>query len=128
MVVLVVGAEEETVVEVEVETGVVLDHMIPLHATSAGCMAIWPVTAPKPATSRWEVAQATLPVEHLSNLGKKAHSVAEEGVGKSGSLASMFCMMMTVTPTPLMKQDNCMCHWTLGKLLPSQLRWKLKMK
>ena len=115
-------------VEGEVETRVVLDHMIPLRATGAGRVAIWPVTVPKPATSRWEVAQAALRMEHSSNLGKKAHSVAEEEVGKSGSLASMFCMMMRVTPTPLIKQDNCMCRWTLGKLLPSQLTWKLKMK
>ena len=89
VVVLVVVAEVETVVEVEVETGVVLDHMIPLRATGAGCVAIWPLIAPKPATSRWEVAQAALPVEHSSNPGKKAHNVAEEEVSKSGSLASI---------------------------------------
>ena len=90
------------------------------HVTLVGCVVIWSVTVPRPATSRWEVAQAALPVEYSSNPGKKAHSVAEEEVGKSGSLASMLCMMMRVTPTPLMKQDNCMCHCTLDKLLPSQ--------
>ena len=38
--VLVVVAEVETVVEVEVEAGVVLDHMIPLHAIAVECVAI----------------------------------------------------------------------------------------
>ena len=89
-------------------------------------MAIWPVTVPKLEQRCREVAMLALPVEHSSNPGTNAHSVVEEEVGKSGSLASMFCMMMRVTPTPLMKQDNCMCHWTLGKLLPSLLRRKLE--
>ena len=29
---------------------------------SVGCLAIWPVTVPPPTASRWEVAQAALPV------------------------------------------------------------------
>ena len=37
---MVVVAEVETVVEVEEEAGVVLDHTIPLRATGAGCVAI----------------------------------------------------------------------------------------
>ena len=120
--------EADLEAEEDEEDAIILQILILWLATGAGCVAIWPVTVPKLEQRRREVAMLALPVEHSSNPGTKAHSVVEEEVGKSGSLASMFCMMMRVTPTPLMKQDNCMCHWTLGKLLPSQLRWKLQMK
>ena len=46
VVVLVEDAEVETVVEVEVEVGVLLDRMIPLRATAVGCVATWPATVP----------------------------------------------------------------------------------
>ena len=120
--ILVAVAEDQAEAEEEGQDHPVLIHW---HVIGAGCVAIWPATVPKPVASRREVAQAALPVERSSNPSIKAHSVAEEEVGKSGSLASMFCMMMRVTLTPLMKQDNCTCHWTLSKLLPSLLRWKM---
>ena len=71
------------------------------------------------------VAMLCPPVEDFLNPGTKAHKEDVEKVGKSGSLASMSCTTMRVTLTPSMSQDNCMCHWTLGKLLPSLLRRKL---
>ena len=103
------------------------DHPVLIHwcVISAGCMAIWPVTVLNPVANQREVAQAALPMECSSNPGIKAHSVVEEEVGKFGSLASMSCTMRRVIHTQLMSQDNCMCHWTLNKLLPSLLRWKM---
>ena len=100
--------------------------MILLLVTSVGYVATWPVTVPKLEQRRREVAMLALPVENSSNPGTKAHSVVEEEVGKSGSLASMSCTTMRVTLTPSMSQDSCTCHWTLGKLLPSLLRRKLE--
>ena len=120
------GVDEDQVEEEEEEVPAPV--LILWHVTGAGCMAIWAVTVPKLEQRRREVAMLALPVELSPNPGIKAHNMDEEEVAKSGSLASMFCMMMRVTPFPLMKQDNCMSHWTLGKLLSSQLRWKLKMK
>ena len=120
--------EADLEAEEDEEDAVILQILILWLATGAGCVAIWPVTVPKLEQRRREVAMLALPVGLSPNPGIKTHNVSEEEVGKSGSLASMFCMMMRVTPTLLMNQDNCMCHWTLGKLLPSQLRWKLKMK
>ena len=63
---LVVVAEGETVVEVKVEVGAVLDRMIPLHAIAVGCMAIWPATVPNLYSHR-EVALLALPEENLLN-------------------------------------------------------------
>ena len=88
--VLVVVAEVETVVEVEVETGVVLDHMIPLRATDVGYVAIWPVTIPNLLSHR-EVALPALPEENLHNPGIKAQEEEEE-VERLGSGASMSYM------------------------------------
>ena len=103
------------------------DHPLLIHwrVIGAGCMAIWPVTVLNPVASQREVARAALPVELSSNLGIKAHSVVEEEVGKFGSLTSMSCTMRRVIHPQLMSQDNCMCHWTLSKLLLSLLRWKM---
>ena len=70
VVVLVVVVEVETVVEVEVETGVLLDHMIPLRAIAVGCMAIWPATVPNLYRHR-EVAWPALPEESLLNPWKR---------------------------------------------------------
>ena len=56
------------------------------HVTGAGCMAIWPVTAPKPVMhSHREVAMLALPTENFLNPGKKAHNVDEAMEGKSAS-------------------------------------------
>ena len=107
-----------------------LEILIPWYAIGVGSVAIWPGIAPTPATSRWEVVQLALPVEHFPNLGKKVHNMEKDEFGKSGSLVSMHCMTMKVTLTPLMMQDSCMCLWTLGRLLPSLLRrkWEKKQK
>ena len=44
-----------------------------LLATGAGCVAIWPVTVPKPGMhSHREVAMLALPMEDSLNPGKKA--------------------------------------------------------
>ena len=77
MVVLVDDAEVETVVEVEEEAGVVLDHTIPLRATAVGCVATWPATVPSLLSHR-EVAMLSLPVEDSLNLGTKAQEDVEE--------------------------------------------------
>ena len=123
---ILVGVVEDQVEEEEEEVAApILIHWLVI---GVGCVAIWPVTVPPPTASRWEVAQAALPVERFPNPGTKAHIVAEEEVGKSGSLASMSCMTMRVTLTPSMSQGNCMCHWTSETLLPSQLRWKSEKK
>ena len=95
------------------------------RATDVGCVAIWPVTAPKICSLR-EVVLPTLPVENLSNPCNEAQEAEAEGIGRSGSVASASCTMMRVTSTPSMTRDSCMCHWTLDRLLPvERLRWKI---
>ena len=119
-----VVAEVETVVEVEEETRVLLDHTIPLRATAAGCVAIWPATVPNLYSHR-EVAWQALPEESLLNPCKEAQEVEAEEVDRSDSVASASCMMTRVTNTPSTMQDSCMCHWKLGRLLSMErLRWK----
>ena len=108
-VVLVVVAEVETVVEVEVETGVVLDHMIPLHAIAVGCVAIWPATVPNLYRHR-EVAWPALPEESLLNPCKEALEVEAEEIDRSDSVASATCTTTRVTNTPSTMQDSWMCH------------------
>ena len=79
------GVAEEEVVNVVVAVvdfvmvaevdAVALDQLIliPLLATGVGCVAIWPMTIPKPVMhSRKEVAMLALPEEHFLNPGKKA--------------------------------------------------------
>ena len=49
-----------------------------LLATGAGCVAIWPVTIPKPDMhSHREVAMLALPVEDFLNLHKKVQEDAD---------------------------------------------------
>ena len=105
VVVLVVVAEVETVVEVEEEAGVVLDCMIPLRAIAVGCMAIWPVTVPN-LYSHMEVAWPALPEESLLNPCKEELEVEAEEIDRSDSVASA----SRVTNTLSTMQDNCMCH------------------
>ena len=63
-----------------------------LPVTGAGCVAIWPVTVPKPVIcSLREVAMLALPVEDSLNPGRKAQK-EEDVVGQFGSEASMSCM------------------------------------
>ena len=91
-----------------------------------GCVAIWPVTVPKQC-SRREVELPTLPVEDLLNPCSEAHVAEVEGIDRFDSVASVFCMTMRVTNTPLMMQDNCMCHLNLNRLLSMErLRWKVR--
>ena len=91
-VVVVVGMEilEANVVDLVVEKEeqeAALDHLILSLATSAGCVAIWPVTVLKPVVHNHRgVAMLALPVGDSLNPGKKAHSVDEAVEGKSGSV------------------------------------------
>ena len=58
-----------------------------LLATGVGCVAIWPVTVPRPVMhSHREVAMLALPAEDSHNPGKKAHKEDEAVVGKSDSV------------------------------------------
>ena len=109
VVALVEVAEVETVVEIEEEAGVVLDRMIPLRATAAGCMATWPATVPSLLSDR-EVAWLALPKESLVNPCKEAQEVEAEEVDRSDSVASTSCTTTRVTNTPSTMQDSCMCH------------------
>ena len=121
--------EDDVVVELDVVArGAVLGRTTHWRATDVGCVAIWPVTAPKICSHR-EVVLPTLPVENLSNPCRKAQEVEAEGTGRSGSVASASYMMMRVTNTPSMTRDSCMCRWTLDRLLlVERLRRKLKNK
>ena len=58
-----------------------------LLVTGVGCVAIWPVTVPRPVThSHREVAMLALPEEDFLNPGKKAHREDVAVEGKSGSV------------------------------------------
>ena len=70
---------------------VILRILIPWLATSAGCMAIWPVTVPKLEQRSKEVAMQALPKGNSVNPGKKAQKDVEE-VGQFDSGASMSYM------------------------------------
>ena len=74
------GILVDTVEELVEEEEKDWDHLVLTHwhVIDVGCVGIWPVTVPNSVTSRWEVAQAALPVEHSSNPGKKVHSVVEK--------------------------------------------------
>ena len=109
VVVMVVVAEVETVVEVEEEAGIVLDRMIPLRAIAVGCVAIWPATVPNLYSHR-EVAWPALPEESLLNPCKEALEVEAEEVDRSDSVASVSCTTMRVINTLSTMQDNYMCH------------------
>ena len=91
-----------------------------------GCVATWPVTVPKQCSHR-EVELPTLPVEDLLNPCSEAHVAEVKVIDRFDSVASVFCMTMRVTNTPLMMQDNCMCHLNLNRLLSMErLRWKIR--
>ena len=109
VVVMVVVAEVETVVEVEEAEGVLLDRMIPLRATAVGCVATWPATVPNLLSHRG-VAWPALPEESLLNPCKEAQEVEAEEVDRSDSVASASCTTTRVINTPSMMQDSCMCH------------------
>ena len=101
--------------------------MIHWLVTGAGCVAIWPVTVPKPVMhSHREVAMLALPMEDSLNLGKKAHNVDEAVDGKSGSVPLMYCMMGTGMNIPWTMQVSCTSHWTMDTLLPRKVKWKMK--
>ena len=106
---VVVDAEEE-------EPGIALLAMTHWHAIGVGCVAIWPATVPRMRHHRG-VELPTLPVEVLLNPCSEAHVAEEEAIDRFDSVASVFCMTTRVTNTPLMMQDNCMCHLNLDRLL-----------
>ena len=106
--------EVETVVDNVVDAVVdqeedraVLDHLILLHATGAGCVATWPVTVLKPVLhSRREVEMLSLLKEDSLNPGRKAQKDVVE-VGQFGLGASMSCMTRLGMSTQWTMQDNC---------------------
>ena len=67
----------------EDELGLAMLVMTHWHVTGVGCVAIWPVTAPKPDMfSHRGVAMLALPTENSLYPGKKAHSVDAAVDGK----------------------------------------------
>ena len=61
-------------------------NLIPWLVISAGCMAIWPVTVPKPEQRRQEVVMLALPNVNSLNPGKKAkEGEVEVGLFDSGA-------------------------------------------
>ena len=76
---ILVMEEVEIMVAAEVDAAALEQlAMILLLATSAGCVAIWLVTVPKPVMhSRREVAMLALPKENFLNLGKKAQNLED---------------------------------------------------
>ena len=117
---------EDAVVVVDVVVrGAALGRTTRWHATDVGCVATWPVTAPRICSLR-EVVLPTLPVENLSNPCKEAQEAEAEGIGRSDSAVSASFMTMRVTNTPLMMKGSCMYRWILDRLLPVvRLRWKM---
>ena len=98
------------------------------HVIGAGCVAIWPVTVPKPGASREEVAKIALPEEHLPNPGKKAQEDEVE-VARCDLGPSMCCTMRTGIHIPWMMQVSCTSplsmHWMLAMV---KLRRKNQQK
>ena len=89
-----------------------------LLVTGVGFVAIWPVTVLRPEThSHREVELPTLPEDDLHNPCSEAHVAEVEAIDRFDSVASVSCMTTRVTNTPLMMQDNCMCHLNSDKLL-----------
>ena len=98
---LVVDAEEEEINQQRPSI------MIRLLVTGAGCMAIWPVTAPNPVVhSRKGVAMLRYLVEDSQNLGIKAQEDEEE-VERFVSGASMSYMTRPGMNTRWTMQVNC---------------------
>ena len=55
--------------------------MILLLGTGAGCVVIWPVTAPNPVTySHREVAMLALPEEDFLNPGNEAQDLVDVAI------------------------------------------------
>ena len=86
--------EEQVLVDVAVDVAAEVDPhqarstLTLLPVTGAGCVAIWPVTIPKPVIrSLREVAMLALPVENSLNPGKKAQK-EEDVAGQFDSEAS----------------------------------------
>ena len=120
--------------ETEDQVGEEEEHLDPTdlthwHVTGAGCVAIWPVTVPKPEASREEAAKIAPPKEHLSNPGKEAHKEEEVEVARCDLGPSMCCMMRTGIHIPWMMQVSCTSplntHWMLAMV---KLRRKNQQK
>ena len=83
---------QEAALEAEEVGEVVVTLLVLIHwlAISVGCMAIWPVTVPKPEQCRREVVMLALPNINSLNLGKKAQEDEVE-VGLFDSRVLMSC-------------------------------------
>ena len=127
--------EEILVVDVAVDVAAEVDHrqarsiLTLLPVTGAGCVAIWPVTVPRPVIcSLREVAMLALPVVSSLNLGKKAQEEEEE-VGQFGSEASTSCMTRLEMNFQWTMQVNCTSPSDWNKLWPREgMRRKILMK
>ena len=114
--------EEVLVVDVAVDVAAEVDHrqarstLTLLPITGVGCVAIWPVTVPKPVIcSLREAAMLALPVVNSLNPGKKAQK--EEDVdGQFDSEASTSCMTRLGMNSQWTMQVNCTSPSELNKL------------
>ena len=114
--------EEAVLVDVAVDEAAEVDHrqarstLTLLPVTGAGCVAIWPVTVPRPVIrSLREVAMLALPVVNSLNPGKKAQK--EEDVdGQFDSEASMSCMTRLGMNSQWTMQVNCTSPSDLNQL------------
>ena len=114
--------EEVLVVDVAVDEAAEVDHrqarsiLTLLPVTGVGCVAIWPVTVPRPVIcSLREVAMLALPVVNSLNPGKKAQK--EEDVdGQFDSEASMSCMTRLGMNSQWTMQVNCTSPSDLNQL------------
>ena len=119
---VVVGKEEDEAA---------LDHLILLLVTSAGCMAIAPVTIPKLVThSHREVAMLALPEEAThSDPGRQAQREEEEEDVRCNLGDSVSYMMRTGINIPWTMQVNCTSPLNLHRLLTVvRMRRKFKTK
>ena len=84
-----------------------------------GCVAIWPMTVPKPEQRRREVAMQALPRKKFLNLGTKAQEVEAE-VGLFDSGASTFYIMRPGMSTRWTMQVNCTSSSDTNPLRPKR--------
>ena len=97
------------------------------HVTGAECVAIWPVTVPKPGMhNHREVAMLALPAEGSLNPYKKVQEDEDVEVALYDSVDLVLSMMMREINTPSTMLDSSMSHSNLYNLWVSLLRWKMK--
>ena len=114
--------EEVLVVDVSVDEAAEVDHrqarsiLTLLPVTGAGCVAIWPVTVPKPVIcSLRGVAMLALPVVNSLNPGRKAQK-EEDVVGQFDLEASMSYMTRLGMNSQWTMQVNCTSPSDLNQL------------